>query len=297
MNTFRKYQHLERIGTTAVDGIEVGTCYVFPKLDGTNAQVWMSEGKLMAGSRNRTLTQENDNAGFYNWVLSNSAPYEQLFELYPGITLYGEWLVPHSLKTYRDDAWRKFYIFDVYLNGEPLRYDIYKDILDGFPELDYLVPLAIIKNGSRESFERCLEKNVFLIKDGSGTGEGVVLKNYDFVNNFGQTIWAKVVANHFKEQHHKEMGAPIIGVESVEEKIIEKFCTPELIDKTYHKIVTLEEGWQTKFIPRLLHTVFYDLIQEEAYEILKEFKFPKIDFKYLRVLVIAKVKQTKKDIF
>ena len=30
---FRKYQHIERFGTMEVDGIEIGTCYVFPKID------------------------------------------------------------------------------------------------------------------------------------------------------------------------------------------------------------------------------------------------------------------------
>ena len=30
---FRKYQHIERFGTDEVDGIEIGTTYVFPKID------------------------------------------------------------------------------------------------------------------------------------------------------------------------------------------------------------------------------------------------------------------------
>ena len=33
---------------------------------------------------------------------------------YPYLRLYGESLVPHSIKDYREDAWRKFYVFDVY---------------------------------------------------------------------------------------------------------------------------------------------------------------------------------------
>lgn len=54
---FVKYMHLERYGNDEVDGIEQGTTYVFPKLDGTNAQVWLNEdGTIGAGSRNRTLS-------------------------------------------------------------------------------------------------------------------------------------------------------------------------------------------------------------------------------------------------
>jgi hypothetical protein len=64
---FKKYMHLERFGTSEVEGIEIGTTYVFPKLDGTNASVWFEDGKIKAGSRNRELSFDNDNAGFYKW--------------------------------------------------------------------------------------------------------------------------------------------------------------------------------------------------------------------------------------
>ena len=37
---FVKYQHIERFGTQETEGIENGTCYVFPKIDGTNASLW-----------------------------------------------------------------------------------------------------------------------------------------------------------------------------------------------------------------------------------------------------------------
>ena len=41
MNEFKKYQHVERLGTSEVQGIENGMCYVFPKIDGTNASCIM----------------------------------------------------------------------------------------------------------------------------------------------------------------------------------------------------------------------------------------------------------------
>ena len=37
---FVKYQHVERLGVDEVDGIELGVCHVFPKIDGTNSSVW-----------------------------------------------------------------------------------------------------------------------------------------------------------------------------------------------------------------------------------------------------------------
>lgn len=46
---------------------------VTEKIDGTNAQILVSDdGKeLIAGSRNRWITTENDNHGFAKWVESN----------------------------------------------------------------------------------------------------------------------------------------------------------------------------------------------------------------------------------
>ena len=296
-NDFTKYMHLERLGTTEVDGIETGLTYVFPKLDGTNGQVWMQGDTLMAGSRNRTLSSEADNAGFYNWVQQQDKLRAYLTK-YPHHTLYGEWLVPHSLTTYRDDAWRRFYIFDVLdrSTGALIHYENYKDGLAEFG-LDYLAPIAQIKNGTLENYLKCLEKNVFLIKDGQGIGEGIVIKNYSWQNRFGRVTWAKLISNAFKEQHHKVMGAPEVGGKILEDTIVDEFVTEHLIKKVYHKILTEENGWSAKYIPRLLSTVWHDLITEELWEIVKKHKNPKIDFGALNRLTIQKVKQSLTEVF
>jgi ATP-dependent RNA circularization protein (DNA/RNA ligase family) len=186
--------HLERLGTTEVDGIEIGTVYVFPKLDGTNASIWLEDGELCAGSRNRKLSVDSDNAGFYNWALTQKN-LKVMLQRNPNLSFYGEWLVPHSLKTYRDDAWRKFYIFDAYNHdtGMYIHYDGLKEILDAH-NADYLAPLAIVKNGNYETFQGLLEKNVFLIQEGQGLGEGIVLKNYEWENKFGKGTSSSLTA-------------------------------------------------------------------------------------------------------
>ena len=40
---FKRYQHVERIGTEKVKGLLDGKVYVFPKLDGTNTQIYLSD--------------------------------------------------------------------------------------------------------------------------------------------------------------------------------------------------------------------------------------------------------------
>lgn len=299
---FRKYQHVERYGTTEVDGVEIGTCYVFPKIDGTNSSVWLGEDwTLRAGCRTRELTTEADNAGFYA-AISQDDRVKSFLQKHPNHRLFGEWLVPHSLRTYRDDAWRKFYVFDVCLdtdnkNGlEYIPYDTYKPWLDEFG-IDYLAPIAIIKNGNYETFIRCLEQNIFLVKDGAGVGEGVVIKNYDFYNKFGRQTWAKIVTSEFKEKHHKEMGAPVFENKVVEQGIVDKYVTSALVEKEYSKITVECGGWSSRLIPRLLSQVFYVLVTEEMWNIVNEFKNPKVDFKMLNAISIGKIKAVKPELF
>jgi len=300
MKEFRKYQHIERFGNLEVDSIELGVCYIFPKIDGTNASFWVSDGDIKVGSRNRKLSLEKDNGGCYAAVLEDKKLLA-FFEKYPQYRLFAEWLIPHSLKTYKENAWRKYYIFDVCLDTEDgleyIPYENYQPLLEEF-ELDYIPPLTILKNGSYDSFIKQLENNVFLIEDGKGIGEGIVIKNYDFKNKFGRTTWAKIITSEFKEKHNKVMGAPEMnGALMIEEKIIEKFCTKTLIEKNYAKVTNDNNGWTSKNIPELFNRVFYDLINEEMWNILKEYKNPKVDFRILFRFAGHKIKQVKKELF
>jgi thiol-disulfide isomerase/thioredoxin len=291
---FKKYQHLERIGTSATEGIENGMCYIFPKIDGTNSQLWYDNG-LQAGSRNRQLDELNDNAGFYLWALRQEK-FKLLFDEYPDLRLYGEWLVPHTLKTYQADAWRNFYVFDVTNNEECLKYEEYQQILEKFG-IDYIPPICKIENPSYEKLVELLDKNIFLIEDGKGTGEGIVIKNYDFVNRFGNIVWAKIVKNEFKTKHAKVNSVTELKEKSlIEQKIVDKYLTKELIEKEKAKI-EIENGWSSKFIPKLFNTVFYCLVSEESWNFVKEFKSPTIDFKRLSYLTNNKIKELIPNLF
>lgn len=305
---FKRYQHLERYGTTATEGIDIGELYIFPKIDGTNASVWLnSEGVVCAGSRNRELgSGKNDNAGFRAWIKEQDNIREYL-EANPTHRLYGEWLVPHTLKTYKEDAWRRFYIFDVAVDVEStiqnekgieyLKYDSYKEELEKYG-LDYIAPIIILKNATYERIYLQLERNNFLIKDGEGYGEGVVLKNYDWVNRFGRQIWAKIVSSDFKDKHTKTMGAPVVSyADLAEEKIVSKFLTKAMCDKVVAKIENEKGEFSSRDISHLLETIYYDLITEESWNFIKELKNPTINYKTLRTLVTNKTKEHLPNIF
>lgn len=297
---FRKYQHIERFGRDEVDGIEVGTTYVFPKIDGTNSSVWLNNDHFMrAGSHTRELTIEKDNAGFYKAMTRDNRILEYLCK-HPTHRLFGEWLVPHSLKTYRQDAWHKFYIFDVAIDCEDgleyLPYTSYQPLLEEFG-LDYIMPIRILKNGDYDSFIKCLAENIFLIQDGKGTGEGIVIKNYDFYNKYGRQTWAKIVTSEFKEIHYKTMGCPETEKKITEQEISDKYVTKAFVEKEFEKIRNKYDGFGSRNIPELLNTVYHELVCEEMWNIVKEMKNPKVDFKILQRTVIAKVKEVKPDIF
>ncbi|MHB8602165.1 MAG: RNA ligase family protein [Nitrosotalea sp.] len=303
---FKPYLHVERFGNEEVTNIELGTTHVFPKLDGTNASVWYDpndpqalEG-LCAGSRTRQLSITNDNAGFFQACIEQPLKDRLLayFRDYPNNRLYGEWLVPHTLKTYRESAWKRFWIFDVFndWSDQYIDYNTYAPYLSA-SSLDYIPPLAIITNGSYDNFIHVLESNNFFIEEGKGLGEGIVIKNYDFYNKFDRQAQAKIVRSEFKEEHYRVMGAPERESKMVEEEIAEEFCTQAMCEKVLAKISNEMEGWTSKYIPRLLETVFYDLIKEETWEFLKKHKYPTINFGALRHLIYRRVKVNLPTIF
>lgn len=298
--SFRKYQHIERYGTDEVADITTGKCFIFPKVDGTNSSIWFENGKLHAGSRNRELSLDKDNAGFFEWVLNNKQRFLSFFTKYPNCRLFGEWLVPHTIKTYRDVAWRNLYIFDVVIDKENglqyLPYDLYAPMLKEFG-IEFIAPQKIIINPTIEDLQRELDNNHYLMDKEDNIGEGIVIKNYGYYNKYGRRTWAKIVRQEFKEKHRKTMGIPAIDNVLVESKIVEKYVTKAFVEKEKSKIENEVGGWNSKLIPRLLSQVFYSLVTEETWHFVKENKFPKIDFKTLNNLTTYTIKVLCPEIF
>lgn len=288
--TFRRYDHLERLDHPEVTGILLGTVYVFPKLDGTNASMWHGG----AGSRNRTISVESDNHGFAAWTQSDDPKAVTMRDFLannPSLIVYGEWLVPHSLKTYRSDAWRRFYVFDVY--DTETGYLSYREYSTLFNELDidYIMPFCTIENPSVEQLQRISDNNTYLIQDGEGVGEGIVCKNYLWTNEFGRQPWAKLVRAEFKERNLRAFGpSELQGEKQVEFDIVEELATRAFIQKEYDKLAS--EGLAREvLIPRLLSTIYNTFLKEEIWTIVKKFKNPTVDFKLLNKYLTIKIKK------
>ena len=295
---FNKYQHIERLGTQVVAGILDGTCYIFPKIDGTNASVWYENGTLHFGSRNRELSLDNDNCNFMKSMVNDIdiINISAFLSEFKNLVLFGEWLVPHSIKDYRHNAWNKFYIFDVYdaKNNEYLNYEMYSSLLQMYGIDNYIPPICKIDNPSTEKLMQ-LAKNNYLMENETSIGEGVVIKNYDFVNKYGNNIFAKIVNSEFKDKNLKFQVRIYKEVESIEYKIINKYLTDAFIFKEFYKIAAT--GWDNAKIPMLFETIYRTLLLEEIYNISKYYKQPKIDLKKLRNLVIKQTKEYLKEVF
>jgi hypothetical protein len=94
------------------------------------------------------------------------------------------------------------------------------------------------------------------------------------------------------------MGAPLVLAEKmIEEDIIDDFVTIAFIEKEYEKIVNEKDGWRSRYIPMLFGKIYYELVNEEAWNIVKKYNKPKVDFKRLYSMVVNKIKQTKPEIF
>ena len=194
-----------------------------------------------------------------------------------------------------DSAWKQFYIFDIIeeISEEEVKYLPYEEysiLLDKY-NLLYLKPLAIINNPLEDELINIMNNNKFLIKLNSGIGEGIVIKNYDYINKFGRVIWAKIVSREFKETKGVLYKKTAVNSDNIENQIVETFVTIDLCEKEYAKIELEDGGFRNIKIPQLLDMVYYNLIKEDIYNILKKYKYPTINFKLLQRITFRKVKQ------
>lgn len=300
---FKKYQHIEKLGSSEVDGILNGTVYVYYKIDGTNGCIWLNkDGMLSFGSRNRELFWNADNADFLKSIVNDERTHDALLHYlhhHPTHIIYGEWLVPHTLKTYNENAWKKFYIFDIYdtETGKYVPYESYAELFDErYPNLYYIPLLAKLENPTEEDLKKLLDSTGnWLVKENSGLGEGIVIKNYDFVNRYGRINWAKMLCEDFRTTKNKVRSE---NRENKEENPIEyeiiKLMTVEHVIKEKNKVLEKynTEFFESKFIFEIINRAFNEFWRDNWEIILKKFKHPTINFKVLKQLSDKFVKET-----
>lgn len=298
MPEFDKYMHVENIHSDEVEGILNGKCYIFPKLNGMNEQIWvgMDGTTLKVGTRNKEADNDKDSRGLIGYISSDN--FLLFFYNYPNLRLYGEWLVHHTIH-YKQEAYNHFYVFDVLENTSKryMAYENYKDLLEKF-DIKYIPVIDVIEKPSMSDLETiCKTKTDFLMPKKGDAGEGIVIKDYDFTNKYGRTCWGKL-KNEDTMQVGRIKNKTSLKAECVEDWVVNLFCTEELVNKTHVKITNESQyGWKPELIPKLLGIVWHDFVVENIWDILKKTKNATIDFELLRRLVTQKVKTTLSSLF
>ncbi len=283
---FRKYEKIHRLGKDETEGILLGKCYVQEKVDGANTSIWLEDGVVKCGSRSRELTGGFN--GFVEYVKTHGG-IERLLCDHPGSVLYGEWLVRHSI-SYNETAYRHFYLFDIY-DGKKYLDTKYVNDIAVFYGIPHPQIFGVFDNPTEEDIKK------FAGQSNLGTvGEGVVIKNPDFVDKFGNRSLAKIVTEHFKEENGLIFGGNNKHSDTYWEMyVVNKYMTLPRVEKVMHKIQPLiEEKLDMKHIPRIMGTCWHDMITEEIFEITK--KVPILDITKLKRLCDRKSKQIFVDI-
>lgn len=318
---FKKYQHIARLNDIESEGILEGLVYTFPKIDGTNASLWWENGHIHCGSRRKELSLNDDNYHFYE-QLHKDTRFIEFFQKYPHVRIFGEFLVPHQIKYYEKDAWKKFYVFDVVTDRKGLPedsqlekfnyipYELYVPMLEEFG-IEYIPLLNILQNPTNNQLIDALKSNQYLLRkeaiDEELLGEGIVIKNYSYINRFGRKTWAKLISDEFLNKKHKSRRKKSQeDYDEIIDKIINKYVTVAFIEKEYTKMANdfeiqgknpNDKANKKEFIGRFLVGIYRTLLEEELYNIVKQYKNPTIDFHKLRKALNNKIKETIPDIF
>lgn len=277
MSSFTRYMHVERINSEEINGILEGNVYVFPKIDGSNGSIWLEDGKVCCGSRNHVLTKDWNNGKFYQHATENPK-YANYLSEHPNHILYGEWMIPHTIKSYDMKMWNRFYVFDVYdcETGKFIPFSEYESVLKEYDIL-YLEPMVILSNPTMEGVASYAPKNTFMMT-GDSIGEGIVFKNYEYSNPWDRIIWGKVVNADFTAKSR----APNKGERvSLEKDFVEAKVTLESISHEYCKFLE-ENTFDMKDFPKILGLCWHEFIVDNIFQLIKFAKRQKVDFNALQ---------------
>lgn len=258
----KKYQSITRYGKSNNEVTARGNIVIWEKLDGANASFKRVGDEIQTFSRNQELTGEDGLGGFRKWVLENI----NIEKLEPDFLYFGEWLNRHKINYGEHE--KKFFLFDVYDLAE-VKYLDMRFIRDEAQHLG-LTLAPIFYEGeyiSEEHLQSFVGKSM-LAPD--GVGEGVVVKDYGYMDKHGNQHFTKIVSKHFHE---------ISGVKVKEHKskpdivtqFIENTVTPARIEKLLFKLVDeghLKEDFAIEDMGTILKllggSVYEDVMQEEA---------------------------------
>ena len=274
----KKYMSIVRLGHRTTEGVlkEGDNIIIQEKLDGANASFRKDEGgNLHAFSRNKELDEDNNLGGFYQFVQENINP----DDLHNDVIYFGEWLNPHKVKY--PEYQKQFFLYDIY-NVKEERYVDFSMVKFQANKLGLnLIP--VFYEGEYQSFEH-LESFVgkTLVGGelkGKEMGEGIVVKNVDYRDRFGNQIFVKLVVDEFREVQKQRAPRDPNKPKSPEQEFVEATVNEARVDKFLHKFVDegiLNEQWGIEDMGTILKNmggrIFEDIIEEESEMLPKDYE-------------------------
>lgn len=315
---FIKYPKVKRLGHEDTDGILMGTVTIQEKIDGANASIWMEDEEIKCGSRTRILDAGFN--GFVDYAKTHEGVREYL-EKHPDHRLYGEWLVRHTI-SYGETAYKQFYLFDILVIPENVEVPDpvkatgnIKDkeheetrTRDIVRQCKWLSPEQVREVADTHNIKRpeFLGKLTDVMPDAfdelvgksalGEKGEGIVIRNDEFINKWGDRVCAKIVTQEFKEDNALVFGGNNKFSETYhEQKMVNDFMTLARIQKIMHKLQPqIDKKLDMEHTGRIIATAYHDMFEEELWGFTKKHK--QIDFGQLQRLAMRKAAKIYHDL-
>lgn len=266
MGEIKKYTDIVRLGHKTTFGVlEVGDLItITEKIDGANASFILNEfNEVDCFSRNNQVTEGNTLRGYYGWIKENIKP--EL--LNPKFRYYGEWCISHKIQ-YKPEYYQNFYLFNVY--DEELSEYLSDDVMRSEANRIGIKTVDLLYEGEYISFEHLLTF-VGQSKMAINIGEGIVVKNVNYKDKYGNQVFVKLVSDEFRETQKqkapKDPNRPI----SIEQEFINMTVTKARVDKLLHKLVDeniLEEKFGIEDMGLILKNlgsrIYEDVMKEES---------------------------------
>lgn len=206
MKEIEKYTDVVRLGKSTTAGVlQIGDYItITEKLDGANASFCLdldNELGVSCYSRNTPLNEENRLRGFYDYVINNIIPIKD--ELNPNYRYYGEHLVSHKVQ-YKPEAYYKFYMFSIF--DEESHMYLSDEIVKSEAERLNIKTIPYLYEGEYVSFEHLMGfvgKSDLTLEP--NTGEGIVVKNVDYIDGYGRQMFVKLVSEGFAEVQKQKL--------------------------------------------------------------------------------------------
>lgn len=270
----KKFISIERFKPSFANGFSEGDeIYIEEKIDGANAAIRYDAetDTIICQSRKQILTFDNNLRGFYNWGQTLDKELVKSI-LGTNLVLFGEWLVPHSVR-YPDDKYQSAYFYDCY-NTQTEEYLPQNEVIK-VVQLLGLTYVPIFYHGEFQSWEHCLG---FVGKTllGGDYGEGVVVKNMIRLNNkdYRTPFYTKIVGEKFVEikgHHDEKLSNPeIVAKIEAQKALTERIVVKARVEKILNKLIdegVLPENWSSMdmgiIAKNLPKAIYEDCIKEE----------------------------------